>query len=99
MENEKVAKQLQALGNPTRLAVFRQLVRVGPKGAPVGTIQKALGLAGSTLTNHLQRLVAAGLAHQERNSTELICSANFKAMRQIIGFLEDECCVDVCDIE
>ncbi len=97
MEHEKVAMQLKVLGNPTRLAVFRQLVRFGPEGAPVGRVQSALKLAGSTLTNHLQKLVAAGLAHQERKGTELICTADFTAMRAMIDYLEEQCCADMCD--
>lgn len=96
MEHENFAKQMQALGNPVRLMVYRQLVRAGNSGAPVGTIQKALDLAGSTLTNHLQKLVGVGLAHQERQSTELICTADFKAMRAMINYLEEQCCIDEC---
>ncbi len=84
------------LGNPTRLRVFRHLVRVGTKGSPVGSIQNALDLAGSTLTNHLQKLVAVGLAHQERNGTELICTADFKAMQAMVDYLAKECCIDAC---
>ncbi len=96
MQLEQIAKQLKILGNPTRLRVFRHLVRIGPKGTPVGTIQNALDLAGSTLTNHLQKLVAVGLAHQQRKGTELICTADFKAMQAMIDYLEKECCLDDC---
>ena len=94
MKIEKIAHQLKILGNPTRLAVFRQLVRFGPKGAPVRVVQDALNLAGSTLTNHLQKLVEVGLAHQERKGVEIICTADFEAMPKIIEYLEDECCAD-----
>ena len=94
MKLEKVAKQLKTLGNPTRLKVFRQLVRYGPKGAPVRVLQDALNLAGSTLTDHLQKLVEVGLAHQKRKKTEIICTANFTAMPKIIDYLENECCTD-----
>ncbi len=97
MEHEKMAMQLKVLGNPVRLAVFRQLVRFGPEGAPVGRVQSALELAGSTLTNHLQKLVTAGLASQKRKGTELICTADFSAMRKMIEYLEEQCCADACD--
>ncbi len=97
MKLEKIAAQLKILGNPTRLRVFRFLVRVGTKGAPVGRVQRELSLPGSTLTNHIQRLVNVGLARQERKGVELICTANFTAMRALISYLEDECCLEECD--
>ena len=77
--------------------VFRLLVRAGPEGVPVGRIQKSLDIPGSTLSHHIQRLVGAGLAHQEREGAELICSADFGAMRAIIDYLEDECCADAAE--
>ena len=36
MKVEQAAKQLEALGNPTRLRVYRLLVRAGDAGLPVG---------------------------------------------------------------
>ena len=36
---EKISERLDALGNPTRLAIYRLLVRAGDKGLPVGDIQ------------------------------------------------------------
>ena len=89
-----MAKKLHALGNPTRLAVFLQLVRAGRDGVAVGGVQKALGLPGSTLSHHLQRLIAAGLARQERRGTTLICTADYETMEAIVSYLNDECCAD-----
>jgi hypothetical protein len=40
-------------------------------------------------------LVATGLITQERTGTSLICRADYAAMREVIGFLADECCADV----
>jgi len=31
---------------------------------------------------------------QERQATTLICRANYPIMRDLIGFLADECCAD-----
>jgi ArsR family transcriptional regulator len=39
MKHEKAAKQLEALGSPTRLQVYRTLVRAGDTGLPVGRLQ------------------------------------------------------------
>jgi len=94
MKIEQAAKQLEALGNPTRLQVYRTLVRAGHAGLPVGRLQEKLRLAASTLSHHLHRLILTGLVTQERQGTTLICRANYPAMNGLIGFLVDECCVD-----
>jgi DNA-binding transcriptional ArsR family regulator len=94
MKVEQAAKQLEALGNPTRLQVYRMLVRAGNRGLPVGRLQEKLGIAASTLSHHLHRLILMGLVTQERQATMLICRANYPAMDRLVGFLVDECCVD-----
>ena len=94
MKVEATAKQLEALGNPTRLKLYRALVRAGAGGLPVGRLQQKLKIAASTLSHHLHRLILTGLVTQERQGTTLICRANYPAMRTLIGFLVDECCVD-----
>ena len=92
MKLEQAAKQLEALGNPTRLNLYRTLVRAGAAGRPVGTLQESLGIAASTLSHHLKTLLMVGLITQERESTTLICRANYKVMNDLVGFLVDECC-------
>ncbi|HEV3246148.1 MAG TPA: metalloregulator ArsR/SmtB family transcription factor [Beijerinckiaceae bacterium] len=94
MKFEKAAKQLEALGSPTRLQVYRMLVRAGDGGLPVGRLQSRLGIAASTLSHHLHRLILTGLVSQERQATTLICRASYPAMHALIGFLADECCAD-----
>jgi DNA-binding transcriptional ArsR family regulator len=90
----QAAKQLEALGNPTRLDVYRLLVRAGDAGLPVGKLQERIGIAASTLSHHLHRLILTGLVTQERQSTTLICRANYPAMDALLGFLSHECCAD-----
>jgi len=94
MNVEQAAKRLEALGNPTRLQVFRALIRAGDDGLPVGRLQEMLGIAASTLSHHLHRLILVGLVTQERRVTTLICRANYPAMNGLVGFLVDECCID-----
>lgn len=88
------AARLEALGNPTRLAIFRVLVRAGDSGMPVGLIQERLDLAASTLSHHLKSLLIVDLISQERESRTLICRANYLAMRGLVDFLVAECCAD-----
>ena len=94
MKLEKAAAQLEALGNPTRLNIFRILVRAGDAGLPVGRVQERLDIPASTLSHHCKRLIETGLVTQERQATTLICRANYKSMNALIGYLADECCAD-----
>ncbi|TIN66689.1 MAG: helix-turn-helix transcriptional regulator, partial [Mesorhizobium sp.] len=53
MKLEKAAVQLEALGNPTRLQLYRILVRAGDDGLAVGSVQEKLDIPSSTLSHHL----------------------------------------------
>jgi len=94
MQVERAAAHLEALGNPTRLRVYRLLIRAGDSGLPVGKLQERLDIAASTLSHHLKTLVIGGLVTQERAVTTLICRANYTVMNELIGFLVNECCAD-----
>ena len=97
MKLEKAARQLEALGNPTRLAIYRGLIRVGREGSSVGEIRKKLEIPASTLSHHIARLVQAGLISQERDSRTLYCKADFLNMDALMTFLVENCCAkDSC---
>jgi ArsR family transcriptional regulator, arsenate/arsenite/antimonite-responsive transcriptional repressor len=94
MKIDDAAARLEALGNPTRLRIYRTLVRAGGAGSSVGKLQNRLDLAASTLSHHLKAMIAVGLIVQERQGTTLICRANYETMRGIVDFLVDECCLE-----
>ena len=94
MKIEIAAARLEALGNPTRLQIYRLLVRAGWDGLPVGTVQGKLRLPGSTLSHHLRRLIEAELVTQHRQATTLLCKANYETMDAVVGYLFAECCAD-----
>src|ERR687886_1914822 len=94
MKLEQAAKQLEALGNPTRLHVYRTLVRAGDAGLAVSRVQGRLKIPASTLSHHLHRLILTGLVTQERQATTLICRANYPVMRDLLDFMTEECCAD-----
>jgi DNA-binding transcriptional ArsR family regulator len=48
MKIDDVATRLEALGNPTRLKIYRALVRAGESGLAVGRLQEKLKIASST---------------------------------------------------
>ncbi|MBL8908039.1 MAG: helix-turn-helix transcriptional regulator [Rhizobiales bacterium] len=92
MKLDDAAARLEALGNPTRLAIYRTLVKVGERGIAVGKLQARMGAAASTLSHHLQKLIQVGLVTQERQATTLICRANFPVMSGLVTYLTEECC-------
>jgi DNA-binding transcriptional ArsR family regulator len=94
MKLDDAAARLEALGNPTRLRIYRTLVRAGEEGMAVGRLQDRLDVAASTLSLHLKTLVGVGLVTQTREGTTLICHTNYPMMRGLIGYLLEECCVE-----
>jgi DNA-binding transcriptional ArsR family regulator len=94
MKLELAASQLESLGSPVRLKIYRALVRAGDDGLPCGSLQAKVGVAASTLSHHLRHLRQTGLISQERQATTLICRANYPAMHALVGYLVDECCMD-----
>ena len=85
---------LEALGSPTRLKIYRVLVRAGHAGMPVGRLCEKLKVAGSTMSYHLKALMAVGLVFQKRDGVTLICHAEYDTMRGLVDFLAAECCAD-----
>ncbi len=95
MELEQLASCLEKLGNQTRLAIFRLLVRAGRKGLAVGEIQAQLGVPPSTLSHHILCLMSVGLVTQEREGRVLRCKPNYDLMNAITDALMAECCTGV----
>lgn len=81
-----------ALGHPTRLTIYRALVKAGEEGAPVGALQDSLDIPASTLSHHIKALMQAGLVTQERQGRVLVSRADYTSMRGLIDFLTDDCC-------
>ena len=92
MEINDATAALAALGQSTRLAVFRLLVEAGPDGRMVGEIAEALELPGATLSFHLKELSATGLIQGESRGRFICYRANFEAMSALIEFLTRNCC-------
>lgn len=91
---ENTADRLNALGNPTRLQIYRLLVRAGDDGMSVGRVQEILSIPASTLSHHLKLLDTVDLVVREKRGTTLICRARYDVMDAVIRYLADECCAD-----
>ena len=93
MNTQLVAKAFKELGHPSRLSIFRSLVKAGHKGMPVGELKELLGIPNSTLSHHISALVAAGLIRQHREGTTLFCIPLYDTLDGLIEFLVKDCCI------
>ncbi|HEY2541272.1 MAG TPA: metalloregulator ArsR/SmtB family transcription factor [Stellaceae bacterium] len=103
MDQKRAIAALGALAQETRLELFRLLVTCGPQGLPAGVIAERLGVQPSSLSFHLAQLTHAGLITQRRLSRQLIYSAEYGTMNELLAYLTENCCgrdepcVPACD--
>ncbi|MEO1093145.1 MAG: metalloregulator ArsR/SmtB family transcription factor [Pseudomonadota bacterium] len=95
IDEAAACEALAALGNRTRLRLYRLLVRAGGQGLIVGEVQRHLEVPGSTLAHHLSALARAGLVVQERRGREVVSRADYDRMQGLLGFLTESCCAGV----
>ncbi len=70
----------------------RLLLSAHPTGMVAGELQEELGIPASTLSHHLEKLRQVGLVSVRRASTFLWYTANADSLREVLGFLYEECC-------
>jgi ArsR family transcriptional regulator, arsenate/arsenite/antimonite-responsive transcriptional repressor len=92
MEKKAAMAALGALAQETRLDAFRLLVAEGPAGLAAGVIADRLSVLPASLTFHLQQLVHAGLITQRRLGRQIIYSAEYGAMNELLAYLTENCC-------
>jgi ArsR family transcriptional regulator, arsenate/arsenite/antimonite-responsive transcriptional repressor len=92
MDKKAAIAALGALAQETRLDLFRLLVAQGPEGLPAGVIADRLGVLPASLSFHLQQLVHASLITQRRLGRQLIYSAEYGAMNDLLAYLTENCC-------
>jgi DNA-binding transcriptional ArsR family regulator len=92
METQTAVGALSALAHPGRLEVFRLLVQAGGEGMAAGEIARATASLPNTLSTNLNILAAAGLVAARRDGRSIIYTAGYEAMRELLGFLMEDCC-------
>jgi DNA-binding transcriptional ArsR family regulator len=88
----KYADMLSAMGAEPRLRIMRALLAAHPDGLVAGDVAEELGIPGSTLSHHLEKLRHEELVNVHREGTFLRYSANADALEELLGFLFAECC-------
>ncbi len=89
---ENLADAFAALGQPSRLRIVRLLLSAYPEGLPAGDIQKELGIAGATLSHHLDKLRQVGIVTSKKDRQWIWYSVQEKSLTRLIDFLFEECC-------
>lgn len=92
MELNGAVTALSALAQPSRLEVFRLLVKSGQNGLCAGEISLELGIPKPTLSFHLKELNHAGLIRSERNGRSIIYQLHIEGMSGLMNFLTEDCC-------
>ena len=92
MDKKPALAALAALGQDTRLEVFRLLVRAGADGLPAGEIASRLGTLQNTMSAHLKVLDHAGLVRAERDGRVVRYVADMTGFRDLLAFLMEDCC-------
>lgn len=92
MDKEAALRALAALGQDTRLEVFRLLVRAGAGGLPAGDIASRLDIVQNTMSAHLKVLDHAGLVSAEREGRTIRYIADMTGFRDLLAYLMEDCC-------
>lgn len=102
MSNAHGLVALSALGQPTRLEIFRLLMKEEPDGLAAGAIAEAIGCPHNTLSTHLGILARAGLVRATRSGRSIIYRPDIDSIRMLVGFLVNDCChghPELCDLQ
>lgn len=100
MNQNRAIAALSALAQPTRLTVFRSLVKAGPDGLAAGALSDRAGIPHNTMSTHLAILVRAGLVRSCRDGRSVIYAADLDGTRALLSFLVSDCCAghpEICE--
>lgn len=92
MNNDNAIRVFLALGQETRLNIFRLIVQRGDTGLTPSELIEKLGIPNATLSFHLKELARAELLLVERQSRNLIYRPNAKLVQTLSSFLLENCC-------
>ena len=92
MKNIDAVQAFLALGQESRLNIFRLIVQRGSAGVTPSDIKESLGIPAATLSFHLKELFQADLIKVERQSRNLIYRPNADQVNSLMDFLLFNCC-------
>ncbi len=92
LKNNVAVAAFTALGQESRLNVFRLIVQRANTGVTPSEIVVLLGIPAATLSFHLKELSNAGLIDVTRDGRNLIYRPQFSLVEGLVDFLSENCC-------
>ncbi len=92
MDKIRALDAFAALGQSTRLDVFRLLIAAGEAGMSAGDIGDALGVRQNTMSANLGVLARSGLIRNAREGRSIRYFADLDGLRGLLAFLMEDCC-------
>ena len=95
IDSQSDASEIQrfaALSHPTRLLVFRRIMRAGPSGVTAGALAEAARVSPSNLSAHLSILTEAELVSVRAEGRKRIFAPRLETVAALVRFLVDDCC-------
>jgi ArsR family transcriptional regulator len=92
MDDTTAIDALTALAQPTRMRVFRLLMKIHPEGLPAGEIARLCEAPHNTMSTHLAILKRAGLMSVTKESRSMRCRIDIEGFRALVSFLARDCC-------
>jgi DNA-binding transcriptional ArsR family regulator len=90
--DSELATLFASLAHPSRIAVFRCLLKHGRPGQSFGELAKAIEISPSTLTHHLREMEAAGILRREVAGRSTTLLLELDAMGAAIQQMWHLCC-------
>jgi ArsR family transcriptional regulator, arsenate/arsenite/antimonite-responsive transcriptional repressor len=91
--DEKTAiEALAALAQPTRLDVFRRLIKSYPDEIAAGEIARQCKMPHNSMSTHLAILTRAGLVSVRKEGRMMHYGANLPGFQRLMSFLLQDCC-------
>ena len=99
MDKNHALDAFAALGQSTRLDVFRLLIKAGDTGLSAGEVGDTLGVRQNTMSANLSILARSGLIRSERQDRKvgghgvlIRYFADMDGVRGLLAFLMEDCC-------
>jgi ArsR family transcriptional regulator, arsenate/arsenite/antimonite-responsive transcriptional repressor len=87
-----LATLFNALGHPSRVAIFRYLLARGPDGQVFGSLSQDLGLSPSTLVHHLREMERAHLVQRRADGRSTTLSLDLAQLATVLQDFTETCC-------
>ncbi len=92
MDGSTAIEAFTALAQPTRLKVFRRLLKAYPDQIAAGEIARNCKVPHNTMSTHLAVLTRSGLVAARRDGRMMYYSADLDGFRSLVSFLMRDCC-------